>query len=57
MLRLFGVLETPLKYPIQIARHGTGKMCLFSAITNGEMGLFHILRKHAKKVCRQHHKA
>ncbi len=53
MLRLYGVMDTPLKYLFKLRDFKENEMCLFLGFTNGEKGFSANCAKHAKKVCRQ----
>ena len=52
MLRLYGVMDTPLKHLFKMKGFKQGEMCLFLGFTNGEMGFSKNCAKHARKVCR-----
>ena len=54
MLRLYGVMDSPLKYLFRMRGMEPGKMCLFLGYTNGEKGFSKNCARHTKKICRQH---
>ena len=54
MLRLYGVMDTSLKYLFQSRGFKENEMCLFLGFTNGEKGFSANCAKHTKRVCRKY---
>ncbi|MDO4571732.1 MAG: FAD-binding oxidoreductase [Clostridia bacterium] len=52
MLRLYGVMDTPLKHLFRLRNFRENEMCLFLGFTNGERGFSANCARHTKKVCR-----
>jgi alkyldihydroxyacetonephosphate synthase len=54
MLRMYGVIESPLKHLFGLKGFKEGQMCLFLGFTNGEKGFSRNCAKNVRKVARKY---
>ncbi len=53
MLRLYGVMDTPLRHLFRARGFREDEMCLYLGFTNGEEGFSRNCAKHTRQVCRK----